>query len=352
LPTLIHTHGIGDIDYSNMSVANLERTEELAVKGGLWIVPTIFLARWQLEECERILGHYWSNREQYPHVLGFSIEGPLLGNQSGVPGRGIWSPSIDEWRRIAALGATGLRYIVMGPDADDLDADLGRMTMRQVVDLFYQHHVRIALGHFQHEHPELSAIRASAMIDYIHSAHGADQSMVLTDHLFNDMPRNFRHVWRAPEERVHRDREIKPVLDADWNVANLELLLGAVPAALLRTAKAGRLLPFLNFDGEHVDLSICAKTVEYLGAENLIGITDDTHVPALAGEDLHHRDNGLWYREDGIVAAGSSDVSKQMRNLAEIGLTPWDAEQIFSTNPQRALQSFSRFSPLGDTRRV
>lgn len=347
MATLIHTHGIADIDYSAMIPADLDRINDEARKAGTWVVPGAFLAQEYVQTFGQVLEAYHERASELSNIIGFSIEGPLLGRAAGVPPRGIWSPSADQWRYLASLGSVGLQYIVMAPDGGELDDDLGGLTYREVFDLFYENGVRIALGHFRHEHPELSALRTRRVIDHIRSQYGSDQALILTDHLFNDMPRAFKHVWRTPDEQASRAEQLARVLEPDWEHADLRSLLGPVPAMLLESARAGEILPFLNFDGDHVDLEICKRTVDFLGAQNIIGITDDASVAVLAGEQLHHRDgNGLWYREDGMVAAGSGYIDRQLDNLRQLGLTEWQIHQIFATNPERGLQLFSAAEPL------
>jgi hypothetical protein len=342
LPVLIHTHGIRDIDYSAMGVGDLPRIEQFAREDGLLVVPGVFLARDYIPGFRDVVRHFAENREAYPHVLGFSVEGPLLGRLGGVPPRGIWSPTAQEWDQIAELGQHGLKYIVIGPDGGDLDDFLEPgVTFRDVIDRFYGAGVRLALGHFRHDQPRVSAERTQAVIDYVQLRYGPGADVILTDHLFNDMPRNFRHVWRTEKERRTRERELGEFLRTPWTEENLDTVLGEVPACIIKAAMADQVMPFLNFDGDHVDLTICARTLAHMGPQRLIGITDDTELPLLAGEDLSHREgNGLWYRSDGIVAAGTGHIRRQYRNLEAIGYGG-AAGLLFRENQLRAL------APLG-----
>lgn len=338
-PLLIHTHGIRHLDYSSIDPDQLFAVNAYAAEAGLDVLPAVFLARDGLDELTDLAHTYHRWQHRLDHVLGFSIEGPLLGDIGGVPPVGIWRPTAAEWERIAALGELGLRYIVLAPDGGELDdrVDAGA-SYRDIVDLFYQRGVRIALGHFRNSDPKSSAARIRRMIDHIQEHHGPRADLLLTDHLYNDMPRNFTHVLRTSAERASRRVELDEFLAKDWDDDSLDELLGAVPAALLRAAKQEELLPFLNFDGDHVAPEVCKRTLDYLGLERVIGITDDTARPSLAGEELQRRDdNGLWYRSDGAVAAGTGDFERQKANLRQIGFGEDDISQLFSTNPRRAL---------------
>lgn len=336
-PILVHTHGMHEIDFSSMDASQLGLVDAYAARDGVEVMPAVFLARGYVEAFGEVLRSYSAREADLPNIKGFSIEGPLLGRSGGVPPRGIWSPTSAEWRSIAELGAHGLRYVVMAPDGGELDDAIeGGSTYREVIDMFYENGVRIALGHFRHDDPRQSARRTVDFIEHIHSAYGPSPDVLLTDHLFNDMPRNFRHVWRTASERVDRKRDLALFLSTPWHRDNLDTLLGPVPATLVRAAADGKLLPFLNFDGDHVDLQICRRVLEFLGPERLIGITDDTELASLAGEGLHHREGSrLWYRSDGIVAAGTGHYSVQRANLLALGASEADVRQLFELNPRR-----------------
>lgn len=340
MPVLIHTHGVRELDYSSMGAGDLATVDAHARAGGFDVVPSIFLDRGHIGALEKLIRAYGAQRENLASIAGFSVEGPLLGRSGGVPPRGIWSPNAQEWERIAALGPHGLRYLVMAPDGGDLDDYLeGGVTFRDVLDLFYANGVRVALGHFRHTDPHLSAERTTAAIDYLQRRYGPGPEVILTDHLFNDMPRTFRHVWRTDEDRRNRPEELRRFLAQPWTDDRLDAVLGPVPAALVRAAREDKLLPFLNFDGDHVDLEICRRTLDELGPDRLIGITDDIERADLAGEALHHRPgNDLWYRSDGIVAAGTGVFSRQRANLLRLGYHADTVERLFDRNPRRALR--------------
>lgn len=337
---LIHVHGVGRIDFSSMSPSDLDVIEEVARTNDVDLVPTIFLGRHFLVEFERVLKRYHAGGpEAYPHILGFAVEGPMLGTGGGVPPVGCWVPTGEEWRQIASFGDLGLKYMVIGPDALDLDDRVARgLTFRELIDCFYQQDVKLALGHFQHQDPVLSARRSSEVVDYIQSAYGPSPEILITDHLFNDMPRSFTHSWRTPDERRRREHEVAEFLTRPWRDDDLEEILGPVPAVLLREASNGRLVPVLNFDGEHVDLEICRRVVDYLGSWRMMAITDHTDSEIMAGERLSMRPgSNLRFRQDGVVAAGSSGLDVQRGNMTSIGLARQDIANLFMNVPRRVL---------------
>jgi N-acetylglucosamine-6-phosphate deacetylase len=316
---------MGKHDFSSLRPEELESVQLEARYRGIDVVPTIFLRQEWLVPCETLLDFYDRAANQFPNILGFAIEGPLLGPSGGTPRRAAWMPTVAEWKRIAALGKAGLRYLVLAPDAmamQDMIAPGFRLV--DLVESLSENGVCIALGHFERSDPERSADRALGLIDAVQETIGFSQFNVLTDHLYNDMPRNFVHAWRG-EAQVRRNSEVEEFL--------------RVPAALLEAARDGRLLPCLNFDGFHVDLAVCRRTTEYLGAGALIAITDHTETFSMAGEELHPaQDSSLWYRDDEVVAAGSKGLEWQIENMRRIGLAESDIYAMTTENPRRVIE--------------
>lgn len=338
-PVLFHVHGMGEHDFSSLHPTELGSVQLEAQSRNLDVVPTIFLRREWLQPCEALLESFGRDVDHFPNILGFAIEGPLLGPSGGTPRSAAWMPSVAEWRRIASLGRVGLRYLVLAPDAMEMEDMIAPgFRLLDLVEALSENGVRIALGHFERSNPERSADRALGLIDAIQAIIGPSRFSVLTDHLYNDMPRSFVHAWRG-EAKARRDREIEEFLRTPWRPDDLRKLLGPVPAALLEAAREGRLLPCLNFDGHHVDLAVCKRTVEYIGAEGLIAITDHTETQSMAGEELHQtRDASLWYRDDEVVAAGRKDLEWQIENMRRIGLEDSEIHSMTTGNPHRVIE--------------
>jgi hypothetical protein len=206
-----------------------------------------------------------------------------------------------------------------------------------LVECLSENGVRIALGHFERTDPQLSAERARRLIDAIQEMVGRSRLNVLTDHLYNDMPRSFVHAWRG-EARARREAELREFLESPWRPDDLADLLGPVPAVLLESAREGQLVPCLNFDGFHVDLEVCRRTVEYIGATGLIAITDHTETISMAGEELHlTEDQSLWHRDDEVVAAGSRGLEWQIKNMQAIDLSAAEIEAMTVDNPRQVI---------------
>lgn len=338
---LFHSHGIGEFDYSSLSVADLDSVNNLAMRRDLVILPTVYLRRKYFSTFIDVLKAFDAARSvnELSHISGFSVEGPLLGPEGGVPREGRWQPTATEWQALASLGRSGLRYIVIAPDAMELADEIGTgFTFADLLLELYDNGVRIAVGHFKRGDPDLSASRLTAVINFLHRHYEPSPYLVLTDHLFNDMPRLFSNAWRTPEQRAHRLEELTAFLRIAWKSTTLNETLGPVPAVLLNAARDGRLTPTLNFDGEHVDMEICLRTVDFLGADRLIAMTDDTESATMAGEILHQiPDNGLWYRVDGAISAGSCGYLRQVENMTRAGLSQEEIDTLFRRTPGRAL---------------
>ncbi|GIG20607.1 hypothetical protein Cch01nite_13310 [Cellulomonas chitinilytica] len=340
-PVLFHVHGIGPHDFSSMTPDALAGVDALAAERGVEVVPTVFLRREYVDTFEDVVAAWSAGRArgELDHVLGFGVEGPMLGTSGGVPPAGCWMPDTQTWRRIAALGDHGLRYVVIAPDAVDLDGLVGEdLTFAALIELFYAHGVRLALGHFRHGDPWTSARRTQDVIDFVERLTDGQQDALVTDHLFNDMPRAFRHAWRTGAERERRADELGAFLAQEWTAATLDRVLGPVPAVIVTAARAGRILPMLNFDGDHVDLEICRRTVEYVGADRLIAITDHIEVFEMAGEHLVAAEtSSLRLRSDGRVAAGSTNIDGQARNMRSLGLREGQIDHLLRWSPRAAL---------------
>jgi hypothetical protein len=246
---------------------------------------------------------------------------------------------------LACLGAEGLRYVVLSPDAflpgsamseaaPQFDGDIG-----QIVGMLVEHGVRPALGHFQKSSPSESARCIRRAVTAVKSLPGSRVSQLLTDHLFNDMPRRFVHSWRDTASRERRGRELEELHLAEWTLERLPEVVGEVPAALMQAAVAGDVVVCLNFDGEHVDLDICRRVVELLGPQSVIAMTDRLDIDRLAGVPLQRsQENSLWYQPSGIVAAGSSSIDLQMANIRSLGFNEADVWQMTAFQPARVLE--------------
>lgn len=338
---LYHFHGLGEFDLSDLEPKDLIPLQELAKSQDLEILPTVYLRREKLGDLVRLVSAYGELRDAgtVPNIAGFAVEGPLLGPQGGIPRAGRWVPTFAEWAELAGLGPAGLRYIVMAPDEMDLQDEIEPgATFADLITTLYGKGVRLALGHFHRDDPERSARRTEEVIAFLHERYESSRYLILTDHLYNDMPRNFTHAWRTPEQRARHDEELSELLSADWSRENLSDLLGPVPAVVLRAALDDLLIPCINFDGQHVDLEIAGHTAELLGDERLIALTDHTEVAVMAGEPLTRGEHtGLWLRDDGAVAAGASDHEAQRANMSKLGLSEAHVERLFHTNPRAAI---------------
>jgi N-acetylglucosamine-6-phosphate deacetylase len=340
--TLVHSHGIGRFDFSSLESCDLEPLDDIARERGLLLCPTVYLRRDYLHRFTRLIHTFSSLKRSgsLPHILGFSMEGPLLGREGGIPRGGIWNPSISEWHEIVDLGRYGLRYIVLAPDTMALDDHIGASyRFEDLLRECYDAGLRIAFGHFRRDDPTQSAACIYNVLTYLHQHYQPSPYLVLTDHLFNDMPRAFIHAWRTKRELSSRDTELSRFMAKPWLPQSLAETLGPVPAALLNAARERKLTPTLNFDGFHVDLEICRLAVNYLGADRLIPITDDTELNMIAGEALHRIEGSpLRYRDDQKVAAGSSGYEKQISNMKSIGITETEIEFMFGALATEALK--------------
>lgn len=338
---LFHTHGIDKYDFSSLQQGMLPAINAAAAKRNIDLVPTLYLTPNGLDSYIRLLDEHANLSDQglTPRILGFGIEGPLLGPNGGIPRASTWIPTVREWHKITGTPGAHPAYVVMAPDAMGLDDEIEPgYRFRDLLDSIYSSGSRVAVGHFCRDDAGRSARRLDDFLSYIWTTWRQDRFAVLTDHLYNDMPRNFKHTWRTDEERITREEYLKKFLPIEWNPDSVEGLLGPIPGRLLGYARTGMICPALNFDGEHVDLEIVRKTVAYVGAANLIAITDNTEVPIMAGERLTQRTGShLYFRDDGAVAAGGLDVTGQVANMHLLGLSGAEIATMLEVNPRSAL---------------
>jgi N-acetylglucosamine-6-phosphate deacetylase len=102
----------------------------------------------------------------------------------------------------------------------------------------------------------------------------------------------------------------------------MEERLGALPATLIKYARDGQLKICMNFDNEHVDLSVSQLIIRLAGVDNVFPMSDRSRINRIGGVMLHQRpDSTLWYQSSGAVAAGTSGMDDQVRGLRRIGVS-------------------------------
>jgi N-acetylglucosamine-6-phosphate deacetylase len=347
LPVEIHCHGMGGVDFSEFASLDLIELNLTAAAEGVQCVPTLYMRHDRLDEFVIFMRRFDELRRRglLPHVPGIALEGPLLASHGGTPASTVWPPTREEWIRIAECGALGLVYTVMSPDALTPASDLHDRLTREHPDLEWivrtlvEHGVRPALGHYTRSDPRGSAALTESVTRW---AWDADSPIVgvrvVTDHLFNDMPLTIRHAFRTRAARRERDAALASYDLASWNLSDLDEQVGHVPAAIMRLCHEGVVASCVNFDGEHVDLDIAARAVQVIGGGNIMLMTDRCDTARLGGQALHQGDeNGLWYQDGGIVAAGSQPMDRQLENVRRTGLDEHQIWSLIAFTPARAL---------------
>ncbi|MEO3777805.1 hypothetical protein ABGB16_13365 [Micromonospora sp. B11E3] len=347
LPVEVHCHGFAGVDFSEFAQLDLELLEQMCVAESVVSIPTLYLHRDRLDDFERFMHRFAALRRagRLPHVGGIALEGPLLASHGGTPAATVWAPTKHEWERLARLGNLGLVYMVMSPDAFTPASDFyGEVLARHpgfdwIVPTLVQHGVRPALGHFTRADPQRSAELVTEMVELAWSTSwDGSGARVITDHLFNDMPLNIRHAFRTSKARQTRDATIAAYDLPNWTLSDMAEIAGPVPAAIMNEAAAGRLAACINFDGEHVDGAIAARAVRLMGIENSMIMTDRCDSARLGGQELFsNADNGLWYQELGVVAAGSQPLARQMRNAVDRDIVGSELWTLAAGTAQRAL---------------
>ena len=355
LPVEIHCHGYGSVDFSEFALLDLQSLEREAAADGVLVIPTLYLHHAALAEFEAFMHRYDRLRRSgaIPRVVGIALEGPLLASRGGTPASTVWSPTKEEWERLARMGSLGLLYAVISPDALTPASELyheqssNSPDLEWIVFTLLAHGVRPALGHFTKADPAGSGARVREILDMAEAAESPlARARVITDHLFNDMPLLIKHAFRTSRARREREVTLRGYELPLWTVEDMPEIVGPVPAAIIEGARHGRLTACLNFDGEHVDLAIAARVAELMGYQNTMMMTDRCDSGRLGGQALHREhENSLWYQSDGVVAAGSQPLDRQMKNARQRSI---DENDIWHMAAATARNAFGfDIAPLG-----
>jgi len=342
-----HCHGIGRFDFSEISSIKLQEIENILATRKQKVVLTLYLPKHNFENFLELMTVFNQGKKssKFKHILGFALEGPLLASHGGTPEKGVWMPTKQHWKKLADCGKEGLIYVILSPDAQchgsNFHLDTKSPSITWIAETLLSGRVLPAPGHFIKSDPLASAKELQSIFDVVKAWNGG---ATITDHLFNDMPLNFKHAWRNIEEKERRDQEIQQLNLESWNLNNLEEKLGAVPAVMIRNARKGLVKLCQNFDGEHVDLAIVKKAVELVEAENMLMMTDSIESKRLAGRDLTMKEGStLLYQDAGIVAAGSQDARRQIQNMFSIGLSAQQTELITVTTPTNIIKQHNNY---------
>lgn len=347
-----HCHGIGRFDFTDIGSLNLQEIESILAHRKQRCVLTLYLPQSNFEAFLGFMEKFNAGRKtgQFKHIAGIGLEGPLLASHGGTPESGVWMPSYDHWEALSHCGKKGLIYIILSPDAflpgSNFSFTRGFPDMIWIIETLLTGGVLPAPGHFTKMNPIESATKLQTLFDIVASWYPG--AITLTDHLFNDMPHNFPHAWRTPQEKERREEEIRNLGLETWSLSTLEEDLGMIPATMIRNAHKGRVKICQNFDGEHVDLAVVKRAVELIGAENMLMMTDSIESRCLAGRTLYMQSGStLLYQDNGIVAAGSQDIYHQVNNMISMGLSKNQITLLTRKVPQALLDQHLKYAEIG-----
>jgi len=335
-PVEVHIHGVDTIDFSE-DIKNLDliTIQKILRQEGMLAIPTVFLNKSSIDDFVALMQRFakLKNGGKLENIIGFAVEGPILLSGGGTPTPGGWEPTQEEWKKLADCAKHGLKYVVISPDWD-LDKLL------PVAELLLSNGVYLSLGHSRKDHIE-EAVKGIHSIVELASKLGYKKysGAISVDHIFNDMPHTIKKAWRSVPERRGRQQELMDMQIDQWNIDSIQKHVGSVPGTLMQLAREGLVTLFLNFDGYHVDLQICKKIYELVGAKGIIPMTDRIETDVFGGQKLEKKEIGtLWYQRNGIVAAGSSTLDEQMMHMRSLNIPEKDIWQMCSLNPLRVFK--------------
>lgn len=343
-----HCHGIGPFDFTELTELDLDQVERILSEKQQQVILTLYLTQAFFDDFLKLMENYHAGRKEgkYSHIIGIGLEGPLLASHGGTPQKSVWSPSKSQWELIANCGPKGLVYIVLSPDAylpgsNFYHKNSESITITWISETLLEKGVLLAPGHFTKNNPLESAKALQSVFDVV-AVWG--RGAIITDHLFNDMPHNFKHAWRTPDEKKRRQEEIKGLHLEKWNLQDIDTQLGPIPAVIIKNALKGLVKICQNFDGEHVDFVIIKKVIDMIGAENMLMMTDSIESQRLAGRPLHRLESSsLLYQDEGIVAAGTQNSMQQIQNMLDMGLTLQQIKQITCKVPFQIIKNRDKY---------
>src|SRR5205807_2279210 len=126
---------------------------------------TVYLPEARLPEFLLFMRRFHAQRQDgiLPRVAGIAVEGPLLASVGGTPESGVWRPTKADWSALASCAESGLRYVVLSPDADLPSSLLTAATFNDAPTVDWacrtlaSSGVIPALGHFTRGDPRASA---------------------------------------------------------------------------------------------------------------------------------------------------------------------------------------------------
>jgi N-acetylglucosamine-6-phosphate deacetylase len=335
-PVDVHLHGIGPYDFSDLEPSALPGISALLEARGMDAVLTVFLRLGRLEQFERFMAAFAEGRRSgtLKGILGISIEGPLLSSSGGIPRDAVWVPTRAEWNKIAKWGRHGLLYVIIAPDYFGPDLSSGSPSVSWIIESLQEAHVLPSFGHFAKDSPQGSAVAVESALGLLAAQRTEERIVAMTDHIFNDMPRSFRHAWRSTADRESRERDLEEINNQQWSAADVCQKLGPVPGTLIIGALRGLVGLCVNFDGDHVDMVHTTRLVQNVGAGRIFCMTDTvSEGNVLCGEELLcSAENSLLYRPGGCVAAGTTSVDLQIRNILAAGVSVQDCWRMASGN--------------------
>lgn len=336
----VHCHGVGRFDFTEINGIKFREIEEVLACKSHSSVLTLYLPEENFQQFLQLMEIFAEGKSigLYPHIRGIALEGPLLASHGGTPRKTVWHPSKTQWQQLAHCGKLGLLYVIWSPDSPLLSH--GGNDIQWITETLLKGGVLSAAGHFLKNNPSASAHALQLSYD-VFQYWGVT---TITDHLYNDMPLNFIHAWRTKKAKATRKTDLDNMALESWNGDNFAEKLGPVPAVMLENAMRGNVKIAINCDGEHVDLQVLKRTFEIFGVENFLMMTDCIESKRLAGRELTMKpDSTLLYQSEGIVAAGSQGVIRQIRNLASISLSYEEIQLICGKNSRNLFDQHDDF---------
>ncbi|MDO5700677.1 MAG: amidohydrolase family protein [Bowdeniella nasicola] len=238
-------------------------------------------------------------------LVGIHWEGPFIScERCGAQDPNlIVAPDADLTRRLCEVAGPYAFAMTLAPEKEGVTG---------VVDVLIEAGALPSFGHTD-AGPEETETAVAAAATQLSAAGGAPSARASVTHLFNGM--------RALH---HRDP-------------------GPIPA-LLAAAQRGELVVELIADGAHVAPSLVRHTLELLGRDAVVFVTDAMAATGMAdgtyrlgSMDVTVRDGTARLTNGDSIAGGTSHLLDQIRTMVGAGVALLDAVYVCTVGPARLL---------------
>ncbi|WPX08925.1 N-acetylglucosamine-6-phosphate deacetylase [Anaerocellum danielii] len=285
-----HTHGIGGVDFFDVTEDDLIKVQNYYFKHGVTtVLPTIVSAPFEnIYRLAKAIKEAKKDPNFKLNIPGIFLEGPFINpaKKGAHDERFLQIPTLEK-----------LEELICSCEEKILDIAIAPELLESPVEFFSKalgHGINISLGH------------TNSSFEQAKQAHELGAKNII--HLFNAMP-----------QLHHRQNSITTY-------------------ALLSDIKVELICDFIHLSPEIIKLTYKLK-----GAENIIIISDSIAATDLCDGEYFlgslrvKVENGICKLEDNTIAGSTLTIDRAIKNLVKIGIGLEDALMAATCNPSKLL---------------